>query len=91
MIQKDTYIVRISGDSSNFPKNYCFKARETFNYLRPYLDAGSSKSNGNSNITFKNETCRLATQAEIREYDRLGKPFDVTSLINKNSNFKIYI
>lgn len=91
--KKGDYIVTLKGEfkgTSCGKENYCFKARETLYYLRPVIDLAGSDSNGNDTIKFdkSHKGCtdwRYATPEEIAEYNRLGKPFDVTTLSKKES------
>jgi hypothetical protein len=82
------YIVTLKGDFSITrcaKENYCFKIRFTANDLNPEIDLNGSTKNGNDNLKFNKSSehltdWRYATPQEIAEYDRLGKPFDVTTL-----------
>lgn len=71
---------------SNMPINHCYKLRNesATNRFYPEVDAKRNTSNGwrysgtdNSVLKLK---LRAATPKEIAEYDRLGKPFDVTKM-----------
>lgn len=92
--KKGDYIVTLKGEfkrTSCGKENYCFKARETLYYLKPVVDLAGNNSNGNNTIKFdkSDKGCtdwRYATPEEIAEYDRLGKPFDVTTLSKKEEN-----
>ena len=93
--QKGNYIVTLKGyfkNSSCAKENYCFKIRENCHYLRPEIDLNGSISNGNSNFTFSKisdlKEWRYATEEEIAEYERIGKPYDVTTLY-KQPNFVV--
>jgi hypothetical protein len=78
---KDEYIVLTRYLSGNFSTNYCYKQRENYKYLRVYLDSTSCRTNGLSIITKKDPSnWRYATPEEAAEYERLGKPYDVTIL-----------
>jgi len=83
--QKDSYIVITpSQKDSSFPRDFCFKQRQTDTYLLPYLDAGGSTDNGWNIFEAKSRTnWRPATLKEVVEYDRLGKPYDVTKIGEK--------
>lgn len=65
-------------------ENYCFKQRVTSNCMQPEVDLQGSKNNGHGILTFNGaewlKKWRYATEAEKEEYDRLGKPYDVTTL-----------
>ena len=98
--KKGEYIVLISdgqstadstlAQSNQFIKNHCYKVRENKVFLRPELDSLGITTNGwkcipyNPNKFHKTRNWRYATQEEIDEYERRGKPYDVTEL-NKQS------
>jgi len=71
-------------------ENYCFKQRVTSNCMNPEVDLAGSKSNGHGILTFNGsewlKKWRYATEAEKVEYDRLGKPYDVTTLLSTSNN-----
>jgi len=71
-------------DTTCAKNNYCFKQRVTKTNIEPWVDLFGGLLNGNNNLTFdKSERLkdwRYATKEEIAEYDRLGKPYDVTTL-----------
>jgi len=75
------YIVTLIDDGNCGRKNCCVKQRETHIDLRPVIDHKGNKTNGNSTFTkYDNCNWRYATPEEITEYERLGKPYDVTTL-----------
>lgn len=82
--KKGEYIVTLDNMSSghSFPKNFIFKQRTTDTYLRSELDANSSSGNGLMYYAKINSSgkWRYATKEESDEYERRGKPFDVTEL-----------
>ena len=94
MFEKDDYIIFTEAEMPNdynFPINYIFKQRKSLPYLMPYLDCKGSSTNGweghrNFNNEYKNYSgiseskWRYATPKETTEYERLGKPYDVTTL-----------
>lgn len=80
MFKKDDYIVILDGNNYGFKTNYIIKQRENIEYVRPYLDCKHSKTNGLPSLVYNSSVWRYATQEEIDEYDRLGKPYDVTTL-----------
>lgn len=83
--KKDDYIVLLYGNLDSFKKDYIFKQREDSRYLQPWCDCNGSISNGWGSIEYKGKKdWRYATKEEIAEYDRLGKPFDVTTLKSKD-------
>lgn len=81
MFKKGDYIVSLRKESSDWVKyNHCY----IHNGKNPdilYTDKDSlNEVTSSSNITFKSDKWRYATPEEIAEYDRLGKPYDVTTL-----------
>lgn len=86
IFQKDSYIVFLKeSDEPAFKRNYCFKQRENYDYLRPYLDCKGSETNGWNSIHVEDpETWRYATEDEIFAYEQLGKPYDVTTFPKEN-------
>jgi hypothetical protein len=98
MFKKGDYIVCLNTPESeletNFPRNYIFKQKIEYTYLMSELDISGSSSNGWSVIDFsgknKRGEWRYATPQEIQEYERIGKPYDVTTLIPKEINYEIY-
>jgi hypothetical protein len=97
MFKKDDYIVFTSGsyaDDESFPINYVFKQGEDDYYLKVNIDAKGQKNGWRAFRNFnkkynkvENSECdwRYATPEEIAEYDRLGKPYDVTTLSKSKS------
>jgi len=80
MFKKGEYIVVIVSAGSPFEKGYCFKQRETFEYLRVEKDTAGHE-NGRQSIGAKsNHNWKYATTDEIAMYDRYDKPFDVTEM-----------
>ena len=77
-----------------FIKNHCYKVRENNRFLRPELDSCGIIDNGwecilyNPNKFHKTRNWRYATQEEIDEYERRGKPYDVTELQKKELSMK---
>lgn len=65
-------------------KNYCFKQRITNRGIYPTVDLKGSTGNGHGVMSFgKKEYLkdwRYATPEEAAEYERIGKPYDVTTL-----------
>ena len=72
--------------SEAFIQNHCYKVKENGSYLMTELDSAGGTTNGwvcipyNPNKYHKNRNWRYATQEEIDEYERRGKPYDVTEL-----------
>ena len=81
-------------DFRTFIQNHCYKVRESCGHLRVELDSTGSKTNGwacvpyNPNEFHKTRNWRYATQEEIDEYERRGKPYDVTELQKKELSMK---
>ena len=91
--KKNEYIVFTEGlGSSNFPLNYIFKQKENKDYLSVYQDTSGQENGWEWHRNFYKSYLpngqtepiitdwRYATKEEIAEYDRLGKPYDVTTL-----------
>lgn len=93
MFKKDDYIVVLrdqSKDSSYIKFNYCFKQGKDSKGFFVEKDLEGGITNCGLNITFnKKDTWRYATKEEIAEYDRLGKPFDVTTLNTKKYDYEV--
>jgi len=91
MFKKDDYIVtiKIKNDYSTYncgKNNHCFKQRKHATFMCPVKGVMSgSETDSNVSLTFDKRDklldWRYATKEEIAEYDRLGKPYDVTTLI----------
>jgi len=86
MFKKDEYIVTLELDNYTdvcAKENYCFKVEREGEFLTMYVDL-EGVSNGHSVLTFdksrKLKDWRYAIPEEIEEYERLGKPYDVTTL-----------
>jgi hypothetical protein len=88
MFKQNDYIVTLKIDT-NFSTfcardNWCFKQKSDQSYIQPCMDLSGDTGNGNGNLQFDKskrlKDWRYATPEEIAEYDRLGKPFDVTTL-----------
>lgn len=64
----------------NIPTNFCYQLREasTDTSMHIALDTNGSVRNGYSNNC--SIELRLATQREVDEYRRRGKPYDVREL-----------
>lgn len=90
MFKKNDYIVTLKHSITNTEcakENYCFKQRMNEDYICPIIDLSGYSSNSNSLLTFDKEEClldwRYATEREIIEYNRIGKPYDVTTISEK--------
>ncbi len=83
---KGDYIVtlRMSGSTKCGKDNYIFKIKDECEGIAPEIDLKGSNTNRNNNLTPNKEkdlhNWRYATEVEIEEYERLGKPFDVTTI-----------
>ena len=81
-------------DFRTFIQNHCYKVRENSTFLKAELDSSESTTNGwvcipyNPNQFHKTRNWRYATQEEIDEYERRGKPYDVTELQKKELSMK---
>ena len=85
--KKGEYIVitdKFDSWVKDFISNYIYKQRKDSTYLQPEYDSSNSRSNGWIKYTRNNShNWRYATQEEIDEYERRGKPYDVTELQKK--------
>jgi hypothetical protein len=85
MFRKGDYIVLLEGPKydNDFKLYYCYKQRENSPYINPEIDCRGSETNGWKLRPIDkcyNNDWRYATSEEIAEYDRVGKPFDVTTM-----------
>lgn len=86
MFKKGDYIVTLNAISTSqcSRNNFIFKQREDADGMQPCIDLDGSRTNGNGSHTFDKKfnlrDWRYATQKEIDEYERLGYPYDVTTL-----------
>ena len=82
MFKKGDYIVCLSGKfmPSDDWNNICFEQRVNDSSLRTAIDLEGSATNGWDKIKFQSDLWRYASPEEIAEYDRLGKPYNVTTL-----------
>ena len=75
--------------SKDFISNHIYKQRCDSNFLQSEHDSKNSKTNGWKRYTRNNtHNWRYATQEEIQEYERRGKPYDVTELQKKELSMK---
>lgn len=82
--KKGEYIVITDNYSGGFCTNYIYKQREDYIYLEAELDNYGSTTNGFARYEKKNPyNWRYATQEEVDEYERRGKPYNVTELQKK--------
>jgi predicted transcriptional regulator len=91
--KKDEYIIFTKGlSSTDFPLNYIFKQRQDKDHLSVYKDTTGIENGWEWHRNFNKlylpdgqtepiiTDWRYATKEEIAEYNRLGEPYDVTTL-----------
>jgi len=79
--KKGDYIVILQQTHCSFVNNHCMKQRVNAYHFRPELDSFGSLTNGLNSLHITNpKRWRYAKPHEISEYDRLGKPYDVTTI-----------
>ena len=85
--KKGEYIVitdKFDSWAKDFVSNHIYKQRKDSTYLQPEYDSLNSITNGWLKYTINNShNWRYATQEEIDEYEKRGKPYDVTELQKK--------
>lgn len=87
MFKKGDYIVTLINDGDCGKVNYCSKQNEDIEYLCPEIDTKGIKNNGNSTFKFSDKSglkWRFGTKEEGEEYERQGKPYNVTNIVKKN-------
>ena len=67
-----------------YPEAFIFKQRDTNKTLLSEIDAVDSRHNGYDAYKYNYSNWRFATKQEIKEYNRIGKPYDVTKLKQLN-------
>jgi hypothetical protein len=76
-------------------KNYCFKQRVGNKGMAPAVDLNGSTSNSHSIMSFNKtqylKDWRYATPEEAAEYERIGQPYDVTTLQKKEESIPEYV
>ena len=89
--KKGDYIVVLklgSVSTACAKENYCFKQRRNDECLSPACDLDGGTNNSNQALTFNKSNrildWRYATKEEIAKYNKIGKPYDVTTL-NKST------
>lgn len=87
MFLKDEYIVVLKTTLNNsdcVKTNFIFKQSSNLKFIAPIIDLKGDSNNNNTSSKFdKSDTLRdwrYATEDEAKEYERLGKPYDVTTL-----------
>jgi hypothetical protein len=93
IFKSDEYIVQLYTNSTDgFNCCYVYKQREDCGYLQPVITANGHSSNGWMLIKKEDtSTWRYATPEEIVEYERLGKPYDVTTLNAMKNKIPDYV
>jgi hypothetical protein len=84
--KKGEYIVitdKFDSYSKDFVSNHIYKQRKDSTYLQPEYDSLDSITNGWVKYKPEYPNWKYATQEEIDEYERRGKPYDVTELQKK--------
>ena len=77
-----THIILVEGiNDTAFKNNHIYKQKIAHDYLMSELDSNGSRTNGWSRYSASdNSNWRYATPREVDEYNRLGRPYDVTTL-----------
>lgn len=91
MFYEGDYIVTLINDGDCGKVNYCSKQRKDSSSLNPVIDTKGYHHNSNWEFLASdtsNTKWRYATPEEIAEYERIGKPYDVTTL-HKQPNFVV--
>ena len=94
MFYKGDYIVTLINDANCGKVNYCSKQSKDSDYLQPVIDTKGYPNNGNSKFLStdtSNTKWRYATPEEATEYERIGKPYDVTTLQKKEESIPEYV
>jgi hypothetical protein len=82
--KKDDYIVVLFDDSSHENwQGYCLKQINNSNSIHPILTPNGKDGNNYTYWQNDNSWWRHATPAEITEYDRLDRPFNVVKFNEK--------
>lgn len=87
MFKKGDYIVTLINHGYCGKANYCSKQNEDREYLSPEIDTKGYTHNSNSIFEFSDKSgfnWRFATKEEGEEYERQGKPYNVTNIVKKN-------
>ena len=97
MFYKGDYIVTLDvEDGYNCAKrNYCFKQRANNKGIYPAVDLKGCRGNGHGAMSFDKKEYlkdwRYATPEEAAEYERIGQPYDVTTLQKKEESIPEYV
>lgn len=96
MFRQDEYIVltdELDRRRGTFKTDHCYKQRKDSEHLQVYVDSENDQYSCSSyRADGSCKTWRYATDKEVEEYDRLGKPYDVTTLKSspkKVDSFKV--
>ncbi len=90
MFKKGDYIVLLAGKTNkDWQLNYCYKQRIDYCFLSVEKDCNQGRNDWGILTFDKNNDWRYATKEEIAEYNRIDKPFDVTTLVKKSENWYI--
>jgi hypothetical protein len=84
MFKKGDYIVTLINDGDCGKVNYCSKQKCDETYLNPEIDTKGKTNNGNHEFTFSDKSgwkWRFGTKEEGEEYERHGKPYNVTNIV----------
>lgn len=82
--KKGDYIVLLEYTSSgSYIKDHIYKQEVDRSYLTTELDSMGDKHNGWVKFSYKEKNWRYADLYEIEEYEKLGKPYDTSKLIDK--------
>jgi len=87
MFKKGDYIVTLVNDGDCGKVNYCIKQNQDNKDLYPEIDTKDIKGNGSTTFTFSDKSglkWRFATKEEGEEYERQGKPYNVTNLLSSS-------
>jgi len=97
MFKKGEYIVtlKIIPGTACAKENFIFKQRVDSEGMQPCVDLDNNKSNGNASYsadkTRNLKNWRYANPQEAIEYERLGHPYDVTTLQPVNPEDTSYL
>ena len=93
MFKKGDYIVTLINDGDCGKVNYCSKQRIDHIYLHPEKDRTGRKDNDNNTFEFSDKSgwkWRFATKEEGEEYEKHGKPYNVTNIVKNNMTIQEY-
>jgi hypothetical protein len=93
MFKKGDYIVTLINHGDCGKVNYCSKQRIDHIYLHPEKDRNGRKDNNNNTFEFSDKSgwkWRFATKEEGEEYEKHGKPYNVTNIVKNNMTIQEY-